>query len=67
MLFRSSPYSKRGYISHTLYSHMSVLRTIERIFGVSPLNERDAQANDLLDCFDFAQEPRAPLILKERG
>jgi phospholipase C len=61
-----SPYVKRGYISHTLYSHMSVLRTIERIFDVRPLNERDAKANDLLDCFDFTQEPRPPLILKER-
>lgn len=61
-----SPYAKRGYVSHTLYSHMSVLRTIERIFDIPPLNERDAQANDLLDCFDFTQESRAPLILKER-
>ena len=61
-----SPHAKRGYVSHTLYSHMSVLRTIERIFGVPPLNERDAQADDLLDCFDFTQEPRVPVILKER-
>ena len=61
-----SPYAKRGYVSHTLYSHLSVLRTIERLFGVAPLNDLDAKANDLLDCFDFQQEPRAPLILKER-
>lgn len=61
-----SPYAKHGYVSHTLYSHMSVLRTIERLFDVAPLNDLDAKANDLLDCFDFQQEPRAPLILKER-
>jgi phospholipase C len=61
-----SPYAKRGFVSHTLYSHLSVLRTIERLFDVAPLNELDAKANDLLDCFDFQQEPRAPLILKER-
>ena len=61
-----SPHAKRGYVSHTLYSHMSVLRTIERIFDIPSLNQRDAQANDLLDCFDFTQEPRMPLILKER-
>ncbi len=62
-----SPYAMRGYISHTLYSHMSVIRTIEKIFDVPPLNERDAQANDLLDCFDFTQKPRPPLILTERS
>lgn len=62
-----SPYAKRGYVSHTLYSHVSILRTIERIFDVPPLNERDAQANDMLDCFDFSQQPRPPLILKERA
>ena len=62
-----SPYAKRGYISHTIYSHMSVLRTIGLIFNVPPLNERDGKASDLLDCFDFAQEPRPPLILKERA
>ena len=62
-----SPYAKKGYVSHTLYSHMSVLRTIERLFDVSPLSERDAAANDLLDCFDFSQTPRPPLVLTERA
>ena len=62
-----NPYAKKGHVSHTLYSHMSVLRTIERLFDVSPLNERDAAANDLLDCFDFSQPPRPPLVLTERA
>jgi phospholipase C len=61
------PYAKHGYISHTQYSHMSVLRTIEKLFDVPPLNERDAQANDLLDCFDFDQPARSPVVLAERG
>lgn len=60
-------YARRGHVSHTLYSHVSVLRTIERIFDVAPLNERDAGANDLLDCFDFAQAPRQPVVLRERA
>jgi hypothetical protein len=46
---------------------MSVLRTIEKLFDVPPLNERDAQANDLLDCFDFDQPARSPVVLAERG
>lgn len=61
-----SPFAKKGHVSHTLYSHASVLRTIERVFDVPPLNTWDAGANDMLDCFDFEQPPRAPLLLPER-
>jgi phospholipase C len=60
------PYARRGHVSHTLYSHVSLLRTIERLYDVPPLNERDAGANDLLDCFDFDQPPREPLRFTER-
>jgi hypothetical protein len=42
-----------------------MLRTIERLFDVHPLTERDARANDLLDCFDFNQP--APTIDSERA
>jgi phospholipase C len=58
-----SPYAKKGHVAHTLYSHSSILRTIERIFDVPPLTEWDAKANDLLECFDFSQARRSPLIL----
>ncbi|MGZ3237079.1 MAG: phospholipase C [Burkholderiaceae bacterium] len=58
-----SPFAKKGHVAHTLYSHSSILRTIERIFDVPSLTEWDAKANDLLDCFDFAQERLSPLIL----
>lgn len=61
-----APHAKRGYVSRTLYSHASVLRTIEKVFDVQPLNEVDAVANDLLDCFDFTQTPREPVVLRER-
>lgn len=61
------PFARRGHVSHTLYSHVSVLKTIETLFDVPPLTERDAQAKDLLDCFDFGQSPRAPLVLSERS
>jgi phospholipase C len=45
--------ARRGHVSHTLYSHASLLRTIGRVFGLAPLTERDAAANDLLDCFEL--------------
>jgi phospholipase C len=58
-----SPYARKGAVVHTFYSHSSILRTIERIFDVPPLTEWDAKANDVLDCFDFTQRRRPPLIL----
>jgi hypothetical protein len=39
---------------------------VERVFDLEPLTFRDAQANDMLDCFDFTEPPRPPLVLKER-
>jgi phospholipase C len=61
-----SPYTKRGFIGHRQTEHASIARTIEQIFALPALNERDANANDLLDALDFTQSPRAPLLLKTR-
>jgi phospholipase C len=54
-----SPYAKSGYISNVLHSHVSLLKFCEMIFGLPPLNDRDAKADDMSDCFDFAQKPAA--------
>jgi phospholipase C len=54
------PYAKRGYVSHVLHSHVSLLRFCETTFGLSPLNARDRAADDMSDCFDFTQQPLAP-------
>ena len=62
-----SPFAKHSYVSHQLHSHVSTLRFIESIFDLEPLTQRDAQASNLLDCFDFAQAPRPPIDLKERA
>jgi len=43
------PYVRRGYIGHTRYSLPSVLRTVEVLFGLSPLNIYDAMASPMLD------------------
>jgi phospholipase C len=58
-----SPYARAGYISHTLHSHVSLLRFAETIFSLEPLTERDARASDMLDCFDFEQSPLSPVSL----
>jgi len=61
-----SPYARSGYISHTLHSHVSLLHFVETIFGLEPLTERDANASDMLDCFDFDQPALPPLLLAPR-
>jgi len=62
----AGPYARAGHVSHELYSDVSLLRFVETIFGLEPLTERDARANDMLDCFDFEQAPLHPLSLEAR-
>ncbi len=61
-----SPYARAGYISHTTYEFSSFLKTVEEDFGLPPLTDRDADANDLTDSFNFVQTPLSPLILTAR-
>ena len=62
-----SPYARPGYISHTQYEFSSVLKFIEDRFGLTPLTERDANANDTTDSFNFSQTPLPPLVLNQRA
>ena len=41
----------------------SMLKFIEENWGISPLADRDANANNLLSAFDFTQAPRPPEFL----
>ncbi len=43
-----SPYVKRNYIDHSLYTTSSVLKTIELILGLSPMTQYDLAARPLL-------------------
>lgn len=61
-----SSFARKGYVSHTLYSHVSILRTIESVFGLKPLTDRDADASDLLECLDLAQPALPPIPLQPR-
>jgi DNA-binding beta-propeller fold protein YncE len=49
--FCASPYAKRGAIVSTQYNTTSILRTIEQILGMSPMNQFDASATPMFDCF----------------
>jgi phospholipase C len=61
-----SPYAIAGKISHTQYEFSSILKFIEERYGLPPLTDRDADANDLTDAFNFSQAPLGPDILTQR-
>ena len=46
-----SPYTKRGTVVSTQYNTTSVLRTMEQILGLPPMNQFDATATPMFDCF----------------
>jgi hypothetical protein len=46
-----SPYTKRGEVVGTQYNTTSILRTIEQILGLPPMNQFDATATPMFDCF----------------
>jgi len=51
VLLVASPFAKRGFVDHTLYSTSSVLRTIELILGLTPMSQYDAAAAPLYNAF----------------
>ena len=52
-----SPFSRKNFVSHTVTDHTSILKFIERRFGLGSLTNRDANAADLTEMFDFAGAP----------
>jgi YVTN family beta-propeller protein len=46
-----SPYTKRGAVVKTQYNTTSMLRTMEQILGLPPMNQFDATATPMFDCF----------------
>ncbi len=46
-----SPYAKRNAVVSTQYNTTSVIRTIEQILGLPPMNQFDASATPMFDCF----------------
>ena len=64
-----SPWAKQGYIDSTEYEFSSVLTFMEEIFGLECMTDRDCQANNMMNAFDFEQTPDfegRKLILDER-
>jgi phospholipase C len=48
-----SPFARRGHVAHGVYDHTSILKLAEWRWGLEPLSERDATANNLAGALDF--------------
>lgn len=49
--FVVSPYAKRKAVVSTQYNTTSLIRTMEQILGMAPMNQFDASATPMFDCF----------------
>jgi phospholipase C len=50
-----SPFAKKNYVDSTVYDTTSILKFIESRWGLDPLNDRDKNATNLTNAFDFTQ------------
>jgi phospholipase C len=53
-----SPYAKHGYVDSTELDYTSILKFIADNWSLKPLADRDAEANSIINAFDFTQPPR---------
>jgi phospholipase C len=53
-----SPWARPSFVSHTTRDYTSILRLIEDTFNVAPLTLRDANADNMMEFFDFSAGPR---------
>lgn len=61
-----SPWSKGGYVCSETFDHTSIIRFVERRFGVREPNIspwRRAVCGDLTSAFDFSRKDGAPVVL----
>jgi YVTN family beta-propeller protein len=50
-LLIASPYAKRGVINDTYYTQLNVVKTIEQILGIAPMNQEDRAAEPMFSAF----------------
>ncbi len=53
-----SPYTKRNQTISTQYNTTSLIRTMEQILGLPPMNQFDASATPMFDCFTDVADAR---------
>lgn len=52
-----SSYAKQGYVSHVTHDFGSILKFTETVFNLPSLGFADSRADDLMDCFQFNDQP----------
>jgi phospholipase C len=62
-----SPYARPGFIDHVEGEFSSVLKFVERDFGLASLTRRDLDTTDLTHDFDFTQAPLSLPDLPQRS
>jgi len=50
-----SPWTKKGFIGHSIYDHTSITRFVEARFDLPAMSARDANADAPFDLFDFSK------------
>src|SRR5262249_51047580 len=46
-----SPYTKRKFVDHTSYNQTGMVKTIEMMLGLPPMNQLDLSATPMRNCF----------------
>ena len=64
-VFAVGPYVRKNFVDHTHYSIPSVLRTVEVLFGASPLNMYDAAATPMFAAFSDTPDTTGYTALPE--
>jgi phospholipase C len=54
-----SPFTKKGYVSHTVMDTTAILKLIETRFNLPSLTARDAAQPDMTEFFDLTNIPNA--------
>ena len=61
--FVISPYSKPG-VDDSYYTQLDMVKTIEQILGIQPMNQEDAAAEPMYDAFTQHPNNKAPYTLQ---
>jgi YVTN family beta-propeller protein len=46
-----SPYAQHNVVNNTYYTQISMIRTVEQILGIHPMNDKDSAATPMFDAF----------------
>ena len=55
-----SPLAQKGFVDHTQYETVTIMKTIEERWGLTALGSRDAAANSFANAFEAPVSAPAP-------